>query len=478
MADRFFSMRGVSILAVVFLLSLPAVTTRVNASDEVQFFSWLHSWTFDGDVDFDNEYRYFVDTGPGRHPGFIETFLESVNEAGRRLNFAPIGAPLLWLPFYGAGHVAAALTGAPADGFSFPYIAAVTYGSALYGFLALLLSIDVARRVAGGRHCVAAAVVWFGTPLLFYMYVAPVFAHAASAFAVSLLLWVWLRVRARWSIGGIVALGAAGALAGMVREQDLFFVAGPTIDFVRWAWTQRRAAAAGQLNTQLPAIALRAAIGVTSFVFAYAPQLASYYALNGHPSPTTTVTRKMTWTSPHFLQVLLSPEHGLFFWTPLAVVALAGVVILWLRPSVAHRTDSSPSLLPPRDRSWVAALMLVMVLLQVYVSGSVESWTVAGAFGQRRFVALTPILVVGLAALAPIPRWSATRRAVAAGITVLAVWWNIGLMAQFGLHLMDRQRLSLRDNARLTFLELPTQLPSVVMRYLTDRESFYQQPRQ
>ena len=37
-----------------------------------------------------------------------------------------------------------------------------------------------------------------------------------------------------------------------------------------------------------------------------------------------------------------------------------------------------------------------MVALQVYVGGSVESWTVAGAFGQRRFVALTVLLVIGL----------------------------------------------------------------------------------
>ena len=37
-----------------------------------------------------------------------------------------------------------------------------------------------------------------------------------------------------------------------------------------------------------------------------------------------------------------------------------------------------------------------MVALQVYVGGSVESWTVAGAFGQRRFIALTTALVIGL----------------------------------------------------------------------------------
>ena len=31
-----------------------------------------------------------------------------------------------------------------------------------------------------------------------------------------------------------------------------------------------------------------------------------------------------------------------------------------------------------------------------YVAGSVDSWTVAGAFGQRRFVCITVILVIGI----------------------------------------------------------------------------------
>ena len=43
--------------------------------------------------------------------------------------------------------------------------------------------------------------------------------------------------------------------------------------------------------------------------------------------------------------------------------------------------------------------LLLMVASQVYVAGSVASWTVAGAFGQRRFVCLTVVLVIGLAAL-------------------------------------------------------------------------------
>jgi hypothetical protein len=81
------------ILPLLFVALLPAVTTRINASDEIQFFAWLHSWTFDRDVDFENEYRYFVDAGPGRNPGFIATFLEMTNEAGRRRRTAATGWP-------------------------------------------------------------------------------------------------------------------------------------------------------------------------------------------------------------------------------------------------------------------------------------------------------------------------------------------------------------------------------------------------
>ena len=125
------------------------------------------------------------------------------------------------------------IVGGAADGFSRPYVAAVAYGSAFYGFVAILLSIAAARRIAGPGLS-AGIVVWLGTPLLFYMYVSPPYSHACSAFAVALFVTVWLRVRERWTAGGAVALGLSGALMAMVREQDVFLALGPAVDF---AWT-------------------------------------------------------------------------------------------------------------------------------------------------------------------------------------------------------------------------------------------------
>ncbi len=44
-------------------------------------------------------------------------------------------------------------------------------------------------------------------------------------------LWIWLRVRRDWTPAGAACLGASAALMAMVREQDLFFAAGPALDF-------------------------------------------------------------------------------------------------------------------------------------------------------------------------------------------------------------------------------------------------------
>ena len=131
-------------LVSAFVLSLPAVTPRIYASDEIQYFSYLRSLWFDHDVSFENEYQYFFDRNIGRGEGFHATFLEQYTDAGRRPSFATIGSALLWSPFYAAADLLTRISGGAADGFSRPYVAAVAYGSAFYGFVAILLSIAAA----------------------------------------------------------------------------------------------------------------------------------------------------------------------------------------------------------------------------------------------------------------------------------------------------------------------------------------------
>jgi hypothetical protein len=457
-------------LVLLFLVSLPAVTTRIYASDEAEYFSYLRSLWFDRDVSFENEYRYFYEHGLSRASGFHETFLERRTVTGRRENWGTIGSAILWSPFYAAGDLTARalrLAGRPVevDGYSPPYVAAVCYGSAFYGFMALVLSALAARRVLGtgaaarGEEVAVLLAVWLGTPLVFYMYVSPPFSHACSAFAVSAFVLAWLHVREQWSTRGFVLLGVVGALMTMVREQDAFVAVGPALDCL---WTVARPATrrAGSVPRSVASLIGGAALGAGAFAVAYLPQAFAYLALNGRILPSQVVARKMYWSAPHALQVIVSPEHGLFFWTPIVVLSLAGLFALLGQAG---------------DRRRVAVAFVAMFALQVYVSGCVDSWSAAGAFGHRRFVGSTVIFVVGLAALMRRTRWRPARLGIVA-VAALCVWWNVALMIQFGTGLMNRQQLELGRNARLAFIEVPARLPELAWRYVFDRASFYASP--
>ena len=454
------SRRELLFLVALFIASLPAVTARIYSSDEVEYFSYLRSLWFDHDVSFENEYRYFYDHRIAQTPDFHQTFLELQTSTGRRINYGTIGCAMLWAPFYGVADVATRVMRAmgrtvEVDGYAQPYLSAVAYGSAFYGFAAVVIAIAVARRMVGKYETSSGVIVWLGTPLLFYMYVAPPFSHACSAFAVALFVAIWLKVRETWSVRGIVVLALAAALMAMVREQDILCALGPAVDF------------ALERNQRPQRKLMAAAVGAAAFLIGYLPQLIAYQALNGFPRPSPLVTRKMFWYSPHALQVLLDPEHGFFFWTPLALLAVAGLILLVAvaRSVIGEEAETG-------DDRQIAGCMLLMVAMQVYVSGAVESWTVAGAFGQRRFVAVTIFLVIGLAAFR---RWVAFRGArLAANIAVaLCVWWNLALTLEFGTSMMDRQKLELRRNAYDAFVTLPRTAPKLLYRYFTNRSSFY-----
>jgi len=451
---------GRGVLVLVFALTLPFVSPRIRGADEIEGFAYLRSAVFDRDLDFENEYRWFHARDPEGLAGFKSTFLDRREPAtGRPINFAPLGGALLWSPFYLAMHAAVRVAralgaGVAADGFSWPYAAAACFASALYGLVGLLLIHDALVRFGGFKDATAAAAVlalWLGTPLLYYMTVAPAFSHATSLFAVALVLWLWLRARARdeaspraWAV-----VGLAAGMAGLVREQDILFAALPLAELL---WRALRDRPRGPAAARLLAFA-------AAVVVAFVPQLLAYRAVNGHFGPSRLVARKMEYASPHFLDVLFDPAHGLFAWTPLLLVAAAGLVLAWRRRAAVP-----------------VGLLASGFLLQVWINGAVLSWTQAGAFGSRRFVSSLAVLAFGLAAVVESAQARVGRAALGVALAVF-VWWNVSLMLQFGLRLMDRQGLEWPLVARNQLTAVPPRIGRAAWLLLTDRERLVRESR-
>ncbi|MGH9321041.1 MAG: glycosyltransferase family 39 protein [Vicinamibacteria bacterium] len=417
------------VLAVLLFGSLVLVTPRIAESDAVEYFSYLPSVLLDFDLDFEDEYTVFYKEDPEGRAGFKETFLDRSTATGLKLNFGPIGSALLWSPFYIATHL---VVGSP-DGMSQPYRTAVSLASAFYGALGLLLCYRLARRYAEPLASFAAvAALWWATPVAYYMYIAPGMSHACSLFSVALFftLWPWA---SRGGVGRWALWGASAGLMALVREQDVFFAV----------------AALFALRSASEPIKRLLAFGAGA-VLVFLPQLVVYQILNGNPTPSPHVQDKMAWHSPHSLEVLFSTEHGLFFWSPILLLFLAGGLLLIRREQEA------------------GLALLAGFLAQVFISGAVDSWTQAGAFGARRFVGASPIFAVWgamlFAALKP--------RLHTAGIGALVsvfVLWNVSLMVQFGLGLMCRDRLVWSEIVHNHVHEVPPRLLSVVESYVFAR---------
>ncbi|MGC8872946.1 MAG: glycosyltransferase family 39 protein [Chloroflexia bacterium] len=446
-------------LLCLFLLSLPLVTPRIYAVDSVEYYVYLPSLLFDGDLDFGDEYAYFHERNP--HAGIEGVLSKRDATTGLPLNVAPVGTALLWSPAYLATHGILWLghaLGAPVkpDGLSRPYILAVCYASTAYAFAGLLLAYRLCRRrFAPFPSALAVSVAWLATPAFFYSHASPPWSHSASLFAVALFVTVWDKTRVDSPAWRFFVLGLLGGLVALVREQDGLFLVLPALDALlgysgvvhRRAW-----------KDALPLLGRHLLLG-TGAALAFTPQLAVYRVLNGRFGPNPTVSGKFDWASPHFLEVLFDPHYGLIVWSPVVLFALFGLLLLCRQ-----------------DRRLGIAACLAF-LAQVYLAGCFLTWQGPGSFGQRRFINCVVLFALGLAALIALAQkkgWPAGALVAVGGAFVL---WNAGLMTNWILYPAERNAGLLWDRLpRRLFVEIPQQALDLLRRLFFARHTLYRNP--
>ncbi|MFO7975106.1 MAG: glycosyltransferase family 39 protein [Candidatus Hydrogenedentota bacterium] len=368
---------------------------RITGVDPVAYYAWMRSLAFDGDLDFENEYRTLVPKealaeGSPVDPDGART------ATGRVPNVFSIGPGLLWAPFVAMGHLAAKMSGLPADGFSQPYHTAVFLANIVYGTLGALLVFGALRAWWGRRISTLAAIgAWACSPALYYTFAQEAMSHACSFFTMALFLCAWLHLRKRETWWGWTLIGAALGLAALVRWQNATFAVIPAIDLL-WKTDRRKIG--------------RLAVCAAATVLVFSPQMAGWHVLYGSPVTLPQGQGFMTWLRPAILHVLFSAQEGLFTWTPLMA---AGVIGLFLWPKT-------------EKKAYVA--MVVAVLIQVYISACAgeAGWS----FGMRRLVNCTPFFGIGLATL--LSRFMTGKPAWAAFILAACTAWNALFAMQYG----------------------------------------------
>ena len=369
-------------LPLVLLLAtqVPQIVPTLNRPDGFEYYVIARSLLFDQDLQLGNDYQ------------LLESFGQW--QDGKPVSRTPCGLAILWTPAIVLVHLGVLVArglGAtvPANGASVPYLAGVTLASFLFGALALFLTEGLVRRRHGpALGLLVAFGIWTATPLAYYSVFLPAASHAASALMVALFICLWLRHRDSTRGRDWLLIGACGGLMGIVRIQDNVLLAIPLVD---------------QVLTRAPGFVRRMAAFFIGPAAAFVVQASIWVPLFG-PSFLGRVSDRNYFVAEfHVMEVLLSPRHGLFVWTPLWLLAFLGWFI------VARR-----------DLRLGVAIFVGFALLLVVNSGFVD-WHGSIAFGQRRFLGLTVLFGLGLGqlfeVLAKRPLVS-----VAAMVCALALW--------------------------------------------------------
>jgi hypothetical protein len=445
-----------ALLAIIFLLTLPLSNPWVRG-DGVGYYAFARSMLIEHRLDFTRDWLAAnTSFRMGRTDAQGNIAPAEYTATGHLDNHFSVGPAILWFPFLVVAHGSVLLWDRlggqiPADGFSKPYRVAMALGTALYGFLALLISFVVARRYFAERWAFLATLgIWFASSLPVYMYFNPSWSHAHSAFMVALFLWYWIRTRAARTWVQWIVLGAIGGLM-----MDVYYVSGvllllPLLESLKGYWKARRGPEMGVAGRLFIGNVIFAALLVTAFLPTLVTKEIIYgsYAKSGYE-------HLWIWTSPWLFKVCFSADHGLFSWTPIVMAAVVGLFFL-------RRYD--------RDLAVYSILVFAVVL---YTIGCYKDWDGLSSFGNRFFVLLTPIFVLGLAGFFDsLERAWNERRAmiISASATAALILWNLGLIFQWGTHLIPaRGPISWRDAAYNQFAVVPVEASQSLKNYLTHR---------
>lgn len=404
------TLTALALLAYVYIYWAP-LTTRPIRSDGVSYYQYLPAWIADGDPTFETQARDCC-AGYGEQPVGIHRWPET----GRWLAVHPIGVAVLMLPFFLVAHALTWWSNLPRDGFSLYY----QYVVGLAGLAYFVAGIVVLRRLLR-RHFSDAVVlatlvsIAFGTNLFNYAVFETTFSHTFSFFLIASLLLLTERWWEEPTVARSVVLGAVAALIILVRHTNGLFLAVVPLYGVRlWSDLVANITRAVDRWRLVLVVAATTAAGVF-------PQLLLYKWTTGHWIVNSYPEGSFSFGSPHVVATLFSVERGLFFWSPLLLLSVAGLFVA---------------------TGWARGLIGVtagVVAIDTYLMASWFMWDMGAGYGHRGYADALALFAIYLASFFA---WAADRPRLAratAVVAALCVALSIVQMWQYWVGIMPNE---------------------------------------
>jgi len=371
--------RWVSVLvivaALVFVLGTILTDKRWQKEDKViewdiiSYYAYLPA-TFiyhDPSLKFTDDYH-------GEHK--FKIWSESIPE-GRHVIKMTMGLAILYLPFFAAGHLAALLTGADAGGYSEPYKIALL----LCGIFYLAIGLYYLRKLLLKHFSdkIAALVIAgfaFGTNLFWYSTTEAPMSHVFSFAIIACFLWQTITWHEKPSLRRSLMIGLLAGLITLIRPTNIIVVLVFILYNVYGTLTMKNKLILFGKNYGFLLVI------VCSALLVWVPQMIYWKTVTGHFFfYSYTQNERFFFSHPQVINGLFSFRKGLFIYTPLMILACAGIWYAW------------------RQRSPFALAITVFLPLNIYILYSWWCWWYGGSFGSRPFIDSYALMAFPVAAL-------------------------------------------------------------------------------
>jgi hypothetical protein len=365
-------------------------------------------------------------------PGMGQAFR---HHSGNYVMKYPMGQALQFLPWFAAAHLLAEPLGYPADGFSKPYQAAISWGSLLIALFGLWMLRRVLRQYfSEGITAATLLSIVFGSNYFEYASMTGAMTHNWLFTLYTCLIFSTMRFYSRPTLGWAAAIGLLVGWAALTRPSEIISALIPIFwGITSWATARARLVFFQKHFPKIP-LAVAVAGAVLFLQAAYWKWAAGEWFVYSYEE------QGFSWLRPHFADVLFSARAGWIVYSPMMIFAVLGFLLRNPAPDLPMNQDrlspngrGAAALIAPLRRETPLPVgpgvgLIIYCLTALYVVAAWDIWWYGGSLGQRAMVQSYPMLSFPLAAFW---HWVSSRDwrrwvfvPLAGACVYLNLWWS------------------------------------------------------
>jgi hypothetical protein len=285
-----------------------------------------------------------------------------------------MGMSYIYLPFFFAGHITAKITGAEAYGYSAPYKFFLLMGGLVYLAIGLVFLRKILLRYFNDNiTAITILAVTLGTNLAYYASPENTMTHIYNFALFNVFVWGTIQWHEKPTILRLSLLGALAGLITLIRPSNIFVL---LIFFLYNVYSIETLKERIQLVFSKFGWFLAMLL---AFLLVWLPQFIYNLYFTGELLFYSYTNERFFFANPQIFDGLFSYRKGWLLYTPMMVIPLLGIVLLFKKR---------------KEFSWAISIFMIV---NIYIIFSWWCWWYGGSFGQRSFIDYYGLLAIPLA---------------------------------------------------------------------------------